>query len=150
MSSTKRLSRAERRNRRIRIGISIAAVVVLLLIAAILFFQNQVRKNFASNQQEILSAKVSTGSISTTVSDRGACKRRDHRCDDSGRRGNQKVYVEVGAPVKEGDILASVDASSVLSALSDTQNELDELDEQLADVSDKEVSSTIKTSMKAA
>ena len=72
MSSTKRLSRAERRNRRIRIGISIAAVVVLLLIAAILFFQNQVRKNFASNQQEILSAKVSTGSISTTVSGSGA------------------------------------------------------------------------------
>ena len=66
-----RLSRAERRNRRIRIGISIAAVVVLLLIAAILFFQIRLRKNFASNQQEILSAKVSTGSISTTVPDRG-------------------------------------------------------------------------------
>ena len=149
MSSTKRLSRAERRNRRIRIGISIAAVVVLLLIAAILFFQNQVRKNFASNQQEILSAKVSTGSISTTVSGSGALVS-DGITDVTIPAGVEikKVYVEVGAPVKEGDILASVDASSVLSALSDTQNELDELDEQLADVSDKEVSSTIKTSMK--
>lgn len=71
MSTTKRLSKTERRNRRIRVGISIAAIAVLLLIAAVLFFQKKVSQNFASSNQEILSAKVSTGSISTIVSGSG-------------------------------------------------------------------------------
>ncbi|HHW93262.1 MAG TPA: HlyD family efflux transporter periplasmic adaptor subunit [Clostridiaceae bacterium] len=149
MSTTKRLSKAERRNRRIRIGICIAAIIVLLLIAAVLFFQKKVRQNFASSKQDILSVEVSTGSISTTVSGSGALIS-DGIMDVTIPAGVEikKVYVEVGAPVQEGDILASVDASSVLSALSDTQRKLDELDKQLADVSDNEVNSKIKTSMK--
>ena len=149
MSTSKRLSKAERRNRRIRIGISIAAIVVLLLIAAVLFFQKKVRQNFASGNQEILSAKVSTGSISTTVSGSGALVS-EGITDVMIPAGVEikKVYVEAGDPVKEGDILTSVETSSVLSALSDTQKKLDELDEQLAEVHDEEVDSKIKTSMK--
>lgn len=149
MSTTKRFSKAERRNRRIRIGISIAAIVVLLLIAAVLFFQKKVRQNYASSNQEFLSAKVSTGSISTTVSGSGALVS-DGITDVTIPAGVEikKIYVEAGAPVKEGDILASVETSSVLSALSDTQKKLDELDAQLADVHDEEVDSKIKTSMK--
>ena len=72
MSTTKKLSKAERRNRHIRIGICIAAIAVLLLIAAVLFLQKQVRQNFASGEREVLSAEVSTGSISATVSGSGA------------------------------------------------------------------------------
>lgn len=149
MSTSKRLSKAERRNRRIRIGISITAIVVLLLIAAVLFFQKKVRQNFASGNQEILSSKVSTGSISTTVSGSGALVS-EGITDVMIPAGVEikNVYVEAGAPVKEGDILASVETSSVLSALSDTQKKLDELDEQLAEVHDEEVDSKIKTSMK--
>lgn len=149
MSTTKKLSKAERRNRHIRIGICIAAIAVLLLIAAVLFLQKQVRQNFASNEQEILSAAVSSGSISTTVSGSGALAS-DGITDVTIPAGVEitKVYVEAGAPVEEGDVLASVDAASVLSALSDTQKALDELDEQLTDVSNKEVDSTINTSIK--
>jgi multidrug efflux pump subunit AcrA (membrane-fusion protein) len=149
MSTTKRLSKAERRNRRIRMGIGIVAVVVLLLIAAVLFFQKKVRQNFASNNQEILSAKVSTGSISTTVSGSGALVS-DGITDVTIPVGVEikKVYVEAGDSVEEDDILASVETSSVLSALSDTQKKLDELDEQLSDVHDEEADSKIKTSMK--
>jgi multidrug efflux pump subunit AcrA (membrane-fusion protein) len=149
MSTSKRLSKAEHRNRRIRIGISIAAIVVLLLIAAVLFFQKKVRQNFASGNQEILSAKVSTGSISTTVSGSGALVS-EGITDVMIPAGVEikKVYVEAGDPVKEGDILVSVETSSVLSTLSDTQKKLDELDEQLAEDHDEEVDSKIKTSMK--
>lgn len=149
MSTTKKLSKAERRNRHIRIGICIAAIAVLLLIAAVLFLQKQVRQNFASGEREVLSAEVSTGSISATVSGSGAL------VSDGIREVTvpagveiKKVYVEAGVSVGEGDILASVDTASVLSALSDTQKNLDELDQQLADVSGKEVDSTIKTAMK--
>ncbi|MGI6334488.1 MAG: efflux RND transporter periplasmic adaptor subunit [Saccharofermentanales bacterium] len=149
MSTTKRLSKTERRNRRIRVGISIAAIAVLLLIAAVLFFQKKVSQNFASSNQEILSAKVSTGSISTIVSGSGTLVS-DGITDVMIPAGVEikKVYVEVGASIEEGNILASMDTSSVLSALSDTQKKLDELDKQLADVSNKEVGSTIKTFMK--
>ncbi|MGI6090092.1 MAG: efflux RND transporter periplasmic adaptor subunit [Saccharofermentanales bacterium] len=149
MGRTKRLSKAERRNRSIRIGISIVAVVILLLIVAVLFFQKQVRENFASAEQEVLSAEVTTGSIRTTVSGSGALVS-DGITDVMIPAGVEikKIYTETGDSVKEGDILASVEASSVLSALSDTQKELDELGEQLADVSDNEVDSKIKTPLK--
>ncbi|NLK01532.1 MAG: HlyD family efflux transporter periplasmic adaptor subunit [Clostridiaceae bacterium] len=149
MSRTKRLSKAERRNRSIRIGISIVAVVILLLIVAVMFFQKQVRENFASAEQEILSAEVTTGSIRTTVSGSGALVS-DGITDVMIPAGVEikKIYPEAGDSVKEGDILASVEASSVLSALSDTQKELDELGEQLADVSDNKVNSKIKTPLK--
>lgn len=149
MSRTKRLSKAERRNRSIRIGISIVAVVILLLIVAVMFFQKQVRENFASAEQEVLSAEVTTGSIRTTVSGSGALVS-DGITDVMIPAGVEikKIYPEAGDSVKEGDILASVEASSVLSALSDTQKELDELGEQLADVSDNKVNSKIKTPLK--
>ena len=149
MSRTKRLSKAERRNRSIRIGISIVAVVILLLIVAVMFFQKQVRENFASAEQEVLSAEVTTGSIRTTVSGSGALVS-DGITDVIIPAGVEikKIYPEAGDSVKEGDILASVEASSVLSALSDTQKELDELGEQLADVSDNKVNSKIKTPLK--
>ncbi len=149
MTTPKRLSKAERRNRRIRIGISFAAIAVLLLIAAVLFFQKKVRQNFASSNQEILSAKVSTGNISTTVSGSGSLVS-DGITDVTIPAGVEinNVYLEAGDPVEEGDILASVDTSSVLSALSDTQKKLDELDARLAEVHDEEVDSKIKTSMK--
>lgn len=149
ISRTKRLSKAERRNRSIRIGISIVAVVILLLIVAVMFFQKQVRENFASAEQEVLSAEVTTGSIRTTVSGSGALVS-DGITDVMIPAGVEikKIYPEAGDSVKEGDILASVEASSVLSALSDTQKELDELGEQLADVSDNKVNSKIKTPLK--
>ncbi|MGI6315185.1 MAG: efflux RND transporter periplasmic adaptor subunit [Christensenellales bacterium] len=149
MGRTKRLSKAERRNRSVRIGISIVAVVILLLIAAVLFFQKQVRENYASAEQEIQSAKVTTGSIRTTVSGSGALVS-DGITDVMIPAGVEikKVYPEAGDSVREGDILASVDVSSVLSALSDAQKELDELDGQLADVSDNEVDSKIKAPLK--
>lgn len=149
MSRTKRLSKAERRNRSIRIGISIVAVVILLLIVAVMFFQKQVRENFASAEQEVLSAEVTTGSIRTTVSGSGALVS-DGITDVMIPAGVEikKIYPEAGDSVKEGDILASVEASSILSALSDTQKELDELGEQLADVSDNKVNSKIKTPLK--
>ena len=148
MSTAKRLTKAERRSRRIRTGICVAAIVVLLLTAGIFFLQKQVRANFASGEKDVLTAQVSTGSISTTVSGSGSLVS-DGITEVTVPAGVEikKLYVEAGDAVEEGQVLASVDAASVLSTLSELQTQLNELDGQLAELSDNEVDDEIKTAL---
>ncbi|MBO4419018.1 MAG: HlyD family efflux transporter periplasmic adaptor subunit [Oscillospiraceae bacterium] len=148
MSTARRLTKAERRSRRIRTGICIAAIVALLLVASVIYLKNQVRQNFASSQQDVLSAQVTTGSISATVSGSGALVS-DGITEVTLPAGVElkKRYVEAGDLVEEGQLLASVDASSVLSALSEKQTEINKLDEELASLSENQVDAEVKTSM---
>ena len=129
MSTTKRLTKAERRSRRIRITICIVAVAVLLIAAGIFFLQKKVRQDFASNGQDVSTAQVSVGSISTTVSGSGSLVS-DGVTEVTLPDGVsiKKLYVEEGSAVEEGQLLASLDSASVLSALSSVQGELDALD----------------------
>ncbi len=54
-----------------------------------------------------------------------------------------KWYVSDGDTVEEGDQLALVDSVSVMSAIASLQEQLDALDEELADCEDEEISETI-------
>ena len=148
MSTGKRLTKAERRARRIRTAICIIAIVVLLIAAGIFFLQKKIRQSFASNQQDISSAQVTTGSISTTVSGSGSLVS-DGITEVTLPSGVEikKLYVEEGSEVKEGQLIASLDPASVLSALSSVQSELNDLDKQIAELSDNEADAEIKTAV---
>ena len=54
-----------------------------------------------------------------------------------------EVLVKTNDTVAEGDILATVDMASVMSAMADLQAEIEELDEQLSDTEDDEASDVI-------
>ena len=117
MSTAKRLTKAERRSRRIRTGICVAAIFVLLLAAGIFYLQKQVRANFATTRKDVRTAQVTTGSISTTVSGSGSLVS-DGITEVTVPADVEikKLYAEAGARVEEGQLLATVDASSVLEA----------------------------------
>lgn len=130
--------------------IIIVAVILLLLFVALIFLRRSVSEKFGQNaSEEILSATVSTGSISTTVYGSGRL------IDDDTENITVPEGVEItdvkvsaGDQVQAGDILASVDSATVVSAMSAVQSEIDTLDEQLEDAADDEVSDTIKAQIK--
>ncbi len=140
-----RQSKEVLRKKRIRKILIILVVVAVVLVAAVLFTRQWVQNEFASTDaDEVLSAQVTTGSISTTVSGSGTLASVDvEDVTIPASVSLDEIYVESGDTVEEGQILAAVNASSVLSSLSDLQSQLDDLDDELSDASDDAVSSTV-------
>ena len=141
------LGKNKKRKRR-RIIITVVSIVLALAIIAVVgvsFLQRHVREQFASNQGEVLSYKVTTGSISTVVSGSGSLTDVDLE-SITVPEGVEitEVKVKRNQAITTGDILATVDMASVVSAMADLQVQIEELDEQISDAEDDSASTRIK------
>ena len=135
----------KRKRRKIIITVvSIVLVLAMIVAAGVSFLQRRVRAQFASSQGEVLSYEVTTGSIITVVSSSGSLTDVDL----------ESITVPEGVEITEikvtrnqaittGDILATVDMASVISAMADLQVQIEELDEQISDAEDDSASTTI-------
>lgn len=132
----------------IKIVVSIAGAAVILT-GVIVYLQKQVRNKFAkSSEATIKTASVESGSISTTVYGTGRLKDDDvetQEVPDSVKLTELKV--EVGDTVRQGDVIATADLSTVLSAMSETQADIDSLDKKIKDAADDEVDDSITTTV---
>ena len=140
------LSKNKERKRR-KIIITVVSIVLVLAIIAVTgvgFLQRRVREQFASDQGEVLSYEVSAGSISTVVSGSGSLTDVDLN-SITVPEGVEITEVEVktNQAIAKGDILATVDMASVISAMADLQVQIEDLDEQLSDAEDDAASTTI-------
>ena len=140
------LGKNKKRKRR-KIIITVVSIVLVLAIIAVTgvgFLQRRVREQFASNQGEVLSYEVSTGSISTVVSGSGSLTDVDLN-SITVPEGVEitEVKVKTNQAIAKGDILATVDMASVISAMADLQVQIEDLDEQLSDAEDDAASTTI-------
>ena len=136
----------KRKRRKIIITVvSILLVLAVIAVAGVSFLQRRVREQFASDQGEVLSFEVTTGSISTVVSGSGSLTDVDLE-EVSVPAGVEitEVKVKRNQTVAEGDILATVDIASVISAMADLQAQIEELDEQISDAEDDAASTRIK------
>ena len=135
----------KRRRRRILITVvSIAAVLAITGIVGLAALQRKVRQEFASSAGEVLSHIVTTGTISTVVSGSGSLTDVDLEAitvPDGVEI--TEVLVKANDTVAVGDILATVDMASVVSAMADLQSEIEALDEQISDAEDDEASDVI-------
>lgn len=135
----------KRKKRKIIITV-VSIVLVLAIIAAVgvSFLQRRVRAQFAFSQGEVLSYKVTTGSISTVVSGSGSLTDVDLN-SITVPEGVEitEVKVKTNQAIAKGDILAMVDMASVISAMADLQVQIEDLDEQLSDAEDDAASTTI-------
>lgn len=140
------LGKNKKRKRRKIIITVVSIVLVLAIIAAVgvSFLQRRVREQFASNQGEVLSYEVTTGSISTVVSGSGSLTDVDLE-SITVPEGVEitEVKVKRNQAITTGDILATVDMASVISAMADLQVQIEELDEQISDAEDDSASTTI-------
>jgi len=120
----------------------------LVTAAGVWFFAVRPRRGMvmAKGTPEAMSTEVESGSISTTVVGTGTLQN-----DTAGAvripegLTMEEVLVESGDAVQEGDVLAKVNAASVLKALSEAQEELEALDGEINEAKDKEESVYVKT-----
>ena len=135
----------KRRRRRILITVvSIVAVLAITGVVGVAALQRKVRQEFASSSGEVLSHIVSTGTISTVVSGSGSLTDVDLNAITVPEGVEiTEVLVKANDTVAVGDILATMDMASVVSAMADLQAEIEELDEQISDAEDDEASDVI-------
>ena len=135
----------KRKRRRIIITVvSILLVLAIVAVAGIRFLQQRVREQFASSQGEVLSYEAATGSISTVVSGSGSLTDVDLE-SVTVPEGVEilEVSVKRNQAIAKGDILATVDMASVISAMADLQVQIDELDAELSDAEDDEAEDVV-------
>ena len=135
----------KRKKRKIIITVvSIVLVLAIIAVVGVSFLQRRVREQFASGSGEVLSYEVSTGSISTVVSGSGSLTDVDLN-SITVPEGVEitEVKVKTNQAIAKGDILATVDMASVISAMADLQVQIEDLDEQLSDAEDDAASTTI-------
>ena len=127
------LNKAKRRKRRRR---WITVLVILAIVA--------VEASMATEGDEVLTYDASIGSISTRVSGSGTIEDVD----------TEKVTVPEGVEIDEvmvksndklrkGDLIATLDLTSVLSTMASVQEELNELDKELASSSGDRVNTNV-------
>lgn len=123
----------------------VLAVVIVCVTLAVVLLRKKVNDQVSSSgDSEVQSAEVTIGSISTTVSGSGTLAAED--VEEMNVLNTLEIidyYVEAGDYVEEGDLIATVTNASLLTAMSDKQDELDALDEELEDASGDEVSESI-------
>lgn len=130
--------------------IIIASVLVIVLVSVVggCFFILRPRRGMAmaKGAAEALSAEAASGSISTTVVGTGTLQNDDaEEVQIPEGLTMDEVLVESGDTVAEGDVLARVNAASILKELSEAQEELEELDEEINDAKDDTESAYVKT-----
>ncbi|MCR4730360.1 MAG: HlyD family efflux transporter periplasmic adaptor subunit [Saccharofermentans sp.] len=132
----------------INILVSLLAAA-LVLTGVVIYLQKKVKSQFAkSSEAEIKTATVESGSISTTVYGKGRLQDDDVETQEVPTSVKlTELKVEVGDTVKKGDIIATADLSTVLSAMSETQASIDSLDKDIKDASDDTVSEKITTTV---
>ena len=125
------------------------AVVLVAAIAAggVFTFRSKGKKTQASGSL-VMESKVQKGNLSQTVEGTGTLENADST-DLKIPVGLKikKVKVSEGDEVKKGDTLATVDRTSLLAALAETQSDLDDVNNQLGDEADSDTSKYVESSV---
>ena len=134
-----------RRAGRLRTIILVIAILGVSSVSGMMYLRQRVSRTYAEdNSDTVESEAVQTGSLSTMVPGSGTLQTVG-TSDVTIPSGVEisRIYYEEGDTVSEGDLLFSVDSSSVLSAMKQTQDQIDTLDEDLEEAGDDEVSETL-------
>ena len=141
-------ARRHRKRKTIIILTAVVAIVLVAVIVGVSVLRNKISEQVSSSTSEVESADVTVGSISTTVSGSGTLADEDvESIEVPSTLEISDYYVEEGDAVSEGDLIATVTQASLLSSMSDAQDALDALDEEIADASGEEVSDEITASV---
>lgn len=145
-----KLKKAKRRKRR---KVIITTVILLALAGAgitgtVLSLRSRVRTQFGAATAQVKSYQASSGRISTAVCGSGVLSYMDHE-DVTVPEGVEleEIRVHTGDVLTAGDVVATVDGNTVMTALADTQSELESLDDQISGAKSDSVSSYMTASV---
>lgn len=134
----------KRKRKRIRTVLIVIVVIVGILTGLALYLRHRVQQVFADARAEVLSYTVTTGTIHTTVSGDGVLQDVDTEAltIPAGVEITE-VLVDAGDTVHQGDLLATVEKSTVMSALAEIQDSIKDLDSSINSAKGDTVSSSI-------
>jgi len=131
-----------------RIIITVISVVAVVLVAAVItvgILQQKVKQQFASSSDDIKTYDVETGTISTVVSGSGTLSDVDlTNVEVPNGVEITEVHIKANEKINEGDVIASVNMSSVMSTMADLQVEIASIDKQITNAEDDEASTNVK------
>ena len=146
------MANSKKKNRR-RKTLSTVLILLAILIAGaavgIKYLRQHVTENYGSkSSDEVQTATVTVGSISTTITGSGTLSAQE-TTDVSipSTVALRSLCVEEGDTVTEGDILAYLDLTDLMSAMNDLQTELEELDSDIADAAKETVDNVMKSTV---
>lgn len=128
--------------------VAIAIVLTITLTASGVFiYRNHGRKAMAG-EGRVMEVKVEKGNLSQTVEGTGTLASASSQSlkIPTGLK-IKKVKVSSGDEIKKGANLATVDETSLLALLAQTQEELDEVNQELSDKSDSSTSKYVKAAV---
>jgi len=138
-------SKKKRKRKIIQTVLIIVLILAVVLTAGTLILQRRVRNQFANRKLDVLSYKVTTGTISTVVSGSGTIQNVDTETITipSGVELTE-ILVSYGDAVENGTLIATVDMGTVRTAMSELQDAIEGLDDQLSDAEGDKVSAYVK------
>jgi len=142
MNKSKRRDKVNKK--KLRTTIVVLVIIAAVITAGVFMLRSKVSSEFGNESDLPESAEVTLGSISTTITGSGTLENEgSENVDIPETIETEEIVVKVGDKVEEGDLLATVNTASVISAMSDLQEEMEELDAKLKDAAEDTVSSKI-------
>ena len=129
----------------IRTVLIILALVAVALVSAVTILRKNVEKRFAAAAAEVHEYVVQTGTIHTIVDGSGILTEDNVETIDvpAGVKITELIS-EAGDTVAKGDLIATVDMATVMTALSSVQDQLEDLDDQISDAKGDEAGTSIR------
>lgn len=137
-------NKKKRRHKVVRTVLILIALVAVILAAVVMVLRSRVQARFAAAEADVKTYAVSTGTINTVVSGSGTLAEVDQEIltVPAGVEITE-VAAEAGDTVVQGDVLAKVDMATVMTALSDLQEEMEDLDDDISDAKGEEIGSSV-------
>lgn len=135
---------------KVRKIILIILLVLAILAVVVMILQGRVKTKFASSKSDdVITGQVTRGDISSSVSGSGILN------DDDVKEITfpksmvlDKIHVRRGDVVEEGQLLASVELNTVLTAMNELNDSITSLDKEIASASGEKVNSAISSTVK--
>ena len=146
------MANSRKKNRR-RKTLSTVLVLLAILIAGAAVGVKLLRQRVTAaygtkNSDKAQEAKVTVGSISTTISGTGTLSAQETESVSLPASVLlRSLCVAEGDTVAEGDVLAYLDLTSIMTAMNELQTQLEELDDNIAAAAKETVDSVIKSTV---
>ena len=137
-------SKKKRKRKIIKTVVIIVIILAVIAAAGIIYLRNMVQEQFADNAVEAETYEATIGTLNTVISSYGTLSEVGiEEITFPAAVELEEVLVKANQLVNEGDILATVNMTSVLVAMSDVQSEIDTLDAELAEATDEDAEDVI-------
>lgn len=147
------MANAKRRNRGRKVLVTVLIVLAIVIAAvaiAVKVLRERVTEAYGQKStDEVKTVTVTIGSISTSISGSGTLAQEETtEVTLPSGVAIQSVLVEKNDIVKEGQKIANIQMSSVLTAMNSLQDSMDELDSEIASAAKDTVDTYIKSAVK--